>query len=76
MKNILSYQPGTPFSGADIIEWAKFQIENNTSHALQADHILVHYKNISPNEEYAVYTSYRGTSCGELRKIPFLRKIQ
>ena len=40
MRNILSYQPGTKFSGQEIIDWAKFHVKNATSHAKQGKRIL------------------------------------
>lgn len=40
MKNILSYQFFTPFTGKEIREWALFQIEHHTSHSKEADWLL------------------------------------
>lgn len=75
MKNILSYQPGTPFLGVEILDWAKFQVKNETSHNLQGNYILVHYSNILPDRKYVIHTSSRGTACGEIRKNPLLERI-
>lgn len=36
MKNILSYKSGTLFSGKEIKEWIRYQIENETSHYKEA----------------------------------------
>ena len=43
MKNILSYKYGTVFTGAEILEWAQYQVDNYTSHHQQGNTILNRY---------------------------------
>jgi len=76
MRNILSYQPGTEFTGSEIIQWAKFQVENKTSHMRQGAHILHRFGNVKPERLYTVATSYQGTGCGEVSKKPLVQKVQ
>ena len=66
MKNILSYKPGSTFSGEEIIRWANYQINNNTSHKKQGLDIVNRFNNISHNKQYKIVTSYKGTGCGEI----------
>lgn len=66
MKNILSFKCGTRFTGKEILDWANYQIENNTSHVVDATRILIHYWNLKPDEMYLIKTNYNGTSCGEV----------
>lgn len=76
MRNILSYQPGTQFTGAEILSWAKFQVVNKTSHMRQGAHIVHRFSNIKPDRAYCVQTSYEGTGCGErIAKPLVLRAI-
>ena len=53
MKNILSYIPGTKFTGKEIKEWIKFHIENQTEYTKEAKK-MVEYLNISDDAEYWV----------------------
>ena len=66
MKNILSYKKGTSFLGKEIKEWAKYNIENQTSHMKQAKYILEKYSNLKEEEKYIIYTNSPGTGCGEV----------
>lgn len=43
MKNIFSYKEGSRFSGKEINDFCKDQIENNKSHAKEAKRIYFHY---------------------------------
>ena len=73
MRNILSYQNGV-FSGEEIMNWAKHQVENKTSHKRNARYILNHYK-LLPQRQYGIKTSFFGTGCGEVRHRPLIYKI-
>lgn len=72
MKNILSYKQGTKFTGKEIIAWAKFQVENETSHKKQGIYILNHFSNIDLSRLYYIQTSYQGTGCGEIINKPII----
>lgn len=72
MRNILSYQRPI-FTGQEIMEWAKYHFENNTSHYKAARYILNHYKLI-PLREYFISTHYYGTGCGEIRHKPYIKR--
>ena len=74
MRNILSYVPGTKFSGFEILQWAKFQINHKTSHRKQGIHIIRRLGNIKPERYYTITTSYRGTGCGEISKKPLVQR--
>lgn len=74
MKNILSYQKETKFTGEEIIQWAKYQIENKTSHIKEGEYILKHFNLIS-NKEYKIKTSYEGTGCGEIIHKPLILNV-
>lgn len=50
MRNILSYVPGTKFSGFEILQWAKFQVSHKTSHMKQGAHIIRRFGNIKPEK--------------------------
>lgn len=76
MKNILSYQYGTPFYGSEILAWAKFQITQKTSHYKQGLYILNKYGNINPNQIYLIQTSHQGTGCGEVLKEIYIQKYK
>lgn len=76
MRNILSYLPGTQFTGSEIIQWAKFQVANKTSHMRQGAHILHRFGNVKPERLYTVATSYQGTGCGEVSKKPLVQRVQ
>ena len=65
MKNILSYQPGTVFTGQEILDWAKYQIENKTSHFLQGRRVMRLYgKTLNPNRKYHIFSQYESWHCG------------
>lgn len=74
MKNILSYEYGTKFTGKEIHEWAQFQIKNNTSHVKYAKIILKRFKNLKPEKLYSIKTSYQGTASGEVIHKPLVKK--
>ena len=75
MRNILSYVPGTKFSGFEILQWAKFQVNHKTSHIKQGVHIIRSFGNIKPERYYTIATSYQGTGCGEVLKKPLIKKV-
>lgn len=73
MRNILSYQPGTKFSGQEIIDWAKFHVKNATSHAKQGKRILRLYEQtLNPAREYYVLSNYETAGCGDFRHEPIV----
>lgn len=76
MKNILSYIPGTQFSGKEILDWAKYQVENKTSHEKYGEVILRRFGNIKPEKMYKVETNHRGTGCGEIKNKPRIWKVR
>ena len=43
MENILSYQPGSRFTGAKLNEWLRDQIKHHKSHYDEAYRISQHY---------------------------------
>jgi hypothetical protein len=60
MRNILSYTPETKFSGREILDWAKHQVENETSHKKQGAIILRRFSNLKPDKMYLVRSQYQG----------------
>ena len=73
MRNILSYQPGTLFSGEEILVWAKYQVDNETSHYQQGKRILELYsKTLKCGNYYQVYSSYESWSCGDCVHKPLV----
>lgn len=75
MKNILSYQPGTVFTGKEILDWAKFHVENDTSHARQGRRILRLYsQTLNPTRFYIVKSNYETWGCNEFRHEPLVIK--
>ena len=76
MKNILSYKPGTHFSGKEILDWAKYQIENKTSHYAQGKRVMRLYgKTLNPNRSYVIHSSYESWGCGNWVHKPLVMKI-
>ncbi len=43
MRNILSYPAQTKFTGQEIIDWCKFQMDSNGSHVKEARRLYSHY---------------------------------
>lgn len=76
MKNILSYIPGTQFSGKEILDWAKYQVANETSHKEYGEIIMEKFSNIKPEKLYCIETNYRGTGCGEIKNKPRIWKVR
>ena len=59
MRNILSYNRSIPFEGKEILAWAHFQVENETSHAKQGRKILALYEaTLAPERNYRVFSSF------------------
>lgn len=58
MKNILSYKPGTKFSGKEILEWAKYQIDHNTSRRKQGQKIINRFSNLKQDCEYEIHSDW------------------
>lgn len=75
MKNILSFKPGTKFLGKEILDWARYQVENKTSHWKQGVKILSMYGNtLKPDRKYYVSSSYETFGCGDFRHTPIVRR--
>lgn len=72
MKNILSFKPGTKISGREILDWANFQIEQQTSHFKQGRRILKYFGNLRPERMYLVKTQYETYGRGEIRHEPMV----
>lgn len=73
MKNILSYQNGTVFTGSEIIDWANFQVDNKTSKEKYGARILKCYKDtLKSYREYRVYTRYETAGCNDIRIAPLV----
>ena len=75
MRNILSYEPRAKFSGQEILDWAKYQIENGTSHAKYGEVILRRFGNLKPEKMYHIETNHRGTASGEIVKKPRILNV-
>jgi hypothetical protein len=73
MRNILSYQNGK-FTGQEIMDWAKYQVENETSHKDAGRYILNHF-NLIPYNTYTVRSSYSGTGCGTIIHKPIVLRV-
>ncbi len=77
MKNILSYQPGTIFSGKEILDWAYFQVNNATSHQKQGKRIIRLYADtLQSDRNYYVCSSYETFGCGNWRNEPLIIKVK
>lgn len=75
MRNILSYNRSIPFEGKEILAWAHFQVENETSHAKQGKKILALYEStLVPERKYRVFSSFETFGCGEIRYSPLVLK--
>ena len=73
MKNILSFQPCTVWTGREILDWAQYQVENNTSHYNQGKYILSRYgKTLIPSRKYTVSSSYETFGCGVVVHKPIV----
>ena len=71
MKNILSYAPGTKFTGKEIKEWIRYNTENKTSHSVEARN-MVKYFDIDDN---GYYTVCRGTYQASWRTFCVMRVL-
>ena len=58
MRNILSCIAGTKFSGQEILDWAKYQVENKTSREKQGRIVLRRFYNLKPEKMYLVQSHY------------------
>lgn len=75
MKNILSFENGTKFTGQEILDWANYQIKNNTSHYKQGQRLLKIYgKTLNPVRNYWVYSQYETFGVGDVRHKPLIIK--
>lgn len=55
MKNILSYKLGTSFSGKEIKDWIRYNIENNTSRAKIAYKMKGYLETLEDDVMYVLY---------------------
>lgn len=75
MKNILSYQNGSVFTGKEIIDWANFQVDNKTSKSKYGARILKYYKDtLKYTREYHVFSRYETAGCNDIRTMPLVIK--
>ena len=72
MRNILSYEIGTQFTGQEILDWAQYQVNNKTSHKKQGEIILRRFNKIKPTKLYFLKTNYQGTASGETIHKPLV----
>ena len=75
MRNILSFENGHKFTGQEILDWAKYQVENKTSHEKYAKIMLRRFSNIKPEKMYTVKTNHPGTGCGEIIRKPLVMNV-
>ncbi len=71
MKNILSYKDPC-FTGQEILDWANYQINNETSHYKQGQRILRLFSKIKPDKKYFICSSYESWSVGYWIKQPII----
>ena len=77
MKNSLSYKYGTVSTGAEILEWAQYQVDNYTSHQQQGNTILNRYgKTLKPDKRYHIYGSRKTYAVNEIVKKPYIIKTK
>ena len=68
MRNILSFEKGHKFTGQEILDWAKYQIENKTSHEKNANRIMRLYsETLVPDRLYFVKSNYETAGVGDFR---------
>lgn len=72
MKNILSYQAGSTFTGQEILDWINFQISHQTGAKGFARKLADHYTFI-PNAQYSLIRIPSNSGCGAPTKIGFAR---
>ena len=75
MKNILSYQPGTLFSGRDILDWAKYQVENHTSRYKFGEQVIKNYPDLQDCELYTIQTKQSTSGCHETRNKIMIQRF-
>ena len=54
LRNILSFSEDVEVTGQEILDWARYQIENNTEHKKMAKVVLRRFGDIRPNSKYTV----------------------
>ncbi len=73
MKNILSYQNGSVFTGKEIIDWANYQVGNKTSKSKYGARILKYYKDtLKSARKYYVFSRYETAGCNDTRTMPLV----
>jgi len=72
MRNILSYQTGSRFSGKEINEFCEEQLRNHGSHYHEAHHLYMHYTFKDSRTYELVHIQFR---MYEPKRIGFLRVI-
>ena len=60
MRNILNEPQETKFTGKEIINWATYQIENETVDKEEAIHILDRFSGIGQDRFYKISKAYNG----------------
>lgn len=74
MRNILSYTHEAAFSGQEILDWARYQVKNKTSHFRNARLILYYYGNLNLGIMYTVRTYRTPNHWDERVQIPLIVK--
>jgi len=74
MKNIFSYKIGSVFTGKEIMDYCKSQLETCGSHLKEAKRIYLHY-NLNPDSKYMLTRGLfgPGTTKYGCEKIIFVR---
>ena len=75
MKNILSYQPMSTFSGKEIKDWISFNLKNNTSHTKQAK-MMEKFLNLRDDKIYHIKLSYPSSSAGKIIHKPIVVRFK
>lgn len=76
MKNILSFIPGTKFSGKEILDWANYQIVNQTSHYKQGCRVMERFWNLQPDRKYIIKTKYTTDGRCRIRHFPIVIRFR
>ena len=75
MKNILSYQNGTIFTGKEIIDWANYQVNNKTSKSKYGLRIMKYYQyTLISDRKCRVFTRYETVGRNDTRVMPFVTR--
>lgn len=72
MKNILSYQCGSVFTGKEIKEWIAYHLKNKTSHTRQANY-LRRFFSLKDDKLYSLCKDDY-SSCASYKQFMFINK--